>query len=99
MLRRPPGSTRTDTLFPYTTLFRTYALFLAKLALQVCELISVMDGNARRQLRVFELVRIVGNEQHGRDALSHELVDHVDRSEMSLHGLSARHRDRIVVEQ
>src|SRR3546814_14820743 len=22
MLRRPPGSTRTDTLFPYTTLFR-----------------------------------------------------------------------------
>src|SRR3546814_4369030 len=23
MLRRPPGSTRTDTLFPYTTLFRS----------------------------------------------------------------------------
>src|SRR3546814_9468322 len=27
MIRRPPGSTRTDTLFPYTTLFRSqYAL-------------------------------------------------------------------------
>src|SRR3546814_17971946 len=25
MIRRPPGSTRTDTLFPYTTLFRSYA--------------------------------------------------------------------------
>src|SRR3546814_3731049 len=25
MLRRPPGSTRTDTLFPYTTLFRSPA--------------------------------------------------------------------------
>src|SRR3546814_1422946 len=24
MIRRPPGSTRTDTLFPYTTLFRSY---------------------------------------------------------------------------
>src|SRR3546814_14562547 len=24
MMRRPPGSTRTDTLFPYTTLFRSY---------------------------------------------------------------------------
>src|SRR3546814_10236025 len=24
MLRRPPSSTRTDTLFPYTTLFRSY---------------------------------------------------------------------------
>src|SRR3546814_7281528 len=27
MLRRPPGSTRTDTLFPYTTLFRSPGLF------------------------------------------------------------------------
>src|SRR3546814_11026494 len=25
MIRRPPGSTRTDTLFPYTTLFRSDA--------------------------------------------------------------------------
>src|SRR3546814_2033242 len=25
MIRRPPGSTRTDTLFPYTTLFRAPA--------------------------------------------------------------------------
>src|SRR3546814_5708355 len=24
MIRRPPRSTRTDTLFPYTTLFRSY---------------------------------------------------------------------------
>src|SRR3546814_17949766 len=26
MMRRPPRSTRTDTLLPYTTLFRSYAL-------------------------------------------------------------------------
>src|SRR3546814_5471105 len=26
MIRRPPRSTRTDTLFPYTTLFRSYWL-------------------------------------------------------------------------
>src|SRR3546814_13512050 len=25
MIRRPPKSTRTDTLFPYTTLFRSFA--------------------------------------------------------------------------
>src|SRR3546814_14206151 len=29
MLRRPPRSTRTDTLFPYTTLFRSYGLACA----------------------------------------------------------------------
>src|SRR3546814_9961434 len=28
MLRRPPRSTRTDTLFPYTTLFRSLGLVL-----------------------------------------------------------------------
>src|SRR3546814_16739616 len=28
MIRRPPRSTRTDTLFPYTTLFRSLAHFL-----------------------------------------------------------------------
>src|SRR3546814_16337241 len=30
MIRRPPRSTRTDTLFPYTTLFRSYMDFAAK---------------------------------------------------------------------
>src|SRR3546814_16582924 len=28
MIRRPPRSTRTDTLFPYTTLFRSVSLLL-----------------------------------------------------------------------
>src|SRR3546814_12753453 len=28
MIRRPPRSTRTDTLFPYTTLFRSYRIEL-----------------------------------------------------------------------
>src|SRR3546814_8726581 len=32
MIRRPPRSTRTDTLFPYTTLFRSLVLCLAGLA-------------------------------------------------------------------
>src|SRR3546814_2033570 len=36
MIRRPPRSTRTDTLFPYTTLFRSWvAELLRDLALRV----------------------------------------------------------------
>src|SRR3546814_17360825 len=31
MIRRPPRSTRTDTLFPYTTLFRSGSRFAAAL--------------------------------------------------------------------
>src|SRR3546814_7917127 len=30
MIRRPPRSTRTDTLFPYTTLFRSDAILFGK---------------------------------------------------------------------
>src|SRR3546814_3459897 len=29
MIRRPPRSTRTDTLFPYTTLFRSWLFILS----------------------------------------------------------------------
>src|SRR3546814_6136598 len=32
MIRRPPSSTRTDTLFPYTTLFRSLICLLPLLA-------------------------------------------------------------------
>src|SRR3546814_20032514 len=32
MLRRPPRSTRTDTLFPYTTLFRSHTLRRGRIA-------------------------------------------------------------------
>src|SRR3546814_6723521 len=39
MIRRPPRSTRTDTLFPYTTLFRS---FLFDLILQVFHLITLL---------------------------------------------------------
>src|SRR3546814_2487977 len=31
MIRRPPRSTRTDTLFPYTTLFRSPDMYLGHL--------------------------------------------------------------------
>src|SRR3546814_9710334 len=33
MIRRPPRSTRTDTLFPYTTLFRSRGLMMASIEL------------------------------------------------------------------
>src|SRR3546814_8025903 len=43
MIRRPPRSTRTDTLFPYTTLFRSAAivLTLAAPSAQAAEIVPV----------------------------------------------------------
>src|SRR3546814_13329390 len=37
MLRRPPRSTRTDTLFPYTTLFRSYSRSIGVRVDRLCE--------------------------------------------------------------
>src|SRR3546814_19791098 len=45
MIRRPPRSTRTDTLFPYTTLFRSRCRRLARIRA------AGRDGLHRRRLR------------------------------------------------
>src|SRR3546814_18071399 len=47
MIRRPPRSTRTDTLFPYTTLFRSFC----QRADRLDEGIGCFGGQAERQWR------------------------------------------------
>src|SRR3546814_13903321 len=41
MIRRPPRSTRTDTLFPYTTLFRSPELANAAIAQGQADLVAI----------------------------------------------------------
>src|SRR3546814_9686208 len=55
MIRRPPRSTRTDTLFPYTTLFRSFLDLLAELRI---------GERAARGLRGAAEHR--GDEEHGK---------------------------------
>src|SRR3546814_17152660 len=50
MIRRPPRSTRTDTLFPYTTLFRSEAGLLVEQ-----ELVDRMAARQRRAQGVNEI--------------------------------------------
>src|SRR3546814_10534949 len=45
MIRRPPRSTRTDTLFPYTTLFRSRDQFLVAFPARTAE-IELRDQDA-----------------------------------------------------
>src|SRR3546814_18735459 len=42
MIRRPPRSTRTDTLFPYTTLFRSTTHYLEE-AQELCSRVAILD--------------------------------------------------------
>src|SRR3546814_2477779 len=54
MIRRPPRSTRTDTLFPYTTLFRSLGLDLAHLQCdQRAQCILVLTQCLRAQANGF----------------------------------------------
>src|SRR3546814_13032398 len=64
MIRRPPRSTRTDTLFPYTTLFRSRRTTLSKrlvdeLAMQRRDVLALhvaSDPGLALDIMVFTLV-------------------------------------------
>src|SRR3546814_7178633 len=75
-MRRPPRSTRTDTLFPYTTLFRS--LKLANPDIAVLHWVAVIL-NAERQL--FGMGRILGGLEPGRRTLKFGVVLNQHRSE------------------
>src|SRR3546814_10557211 len=62
MVRRPPRSTRTDTLFPYTTLFRSDPQRLARLDRR-----DLIPGEVQR--------RVKHAEEYGRAKVDSALVD------------------------
>src|SRR3546814_16235793 len=83
MIRRPPRSTRTDTLFPYTTLFRSKAnaFYLAKLPLKLQDtdpdytalyLANYLLGSSETS-RLWSRVRV-------QDGLSYDVRSHMDAS-------------------
>src|SRR3546814_11263475 len=54
MIRRPPRSTRTDTLFPYTTLFRSGAIVAVTLIYRQ-RVWTLLTGLADRETRNYAL--------------------------------------------
>src|SRR3546814_4644400 len=53
MIRRPPRSTRTDTLFPYTTLFRSCTTFPLRGASVCCEVIPGVDRRSAGHIDLY----------------------------------------------
>src|SRR3546814_8738655 len=66
MIRRPPRSTRTDTLFPYTTLFRSMP--------QVKDAISTTLRGRREQLMRAAYVASLRNDAEVRNYLADNIV-------------------------
>src|SRR3546814_11651048 len=71
MIRRPPRSTRTDTLFPYTTLFRSQLVAHIGEELAFCP--AGFLGLAERGLDAALLAILVGDVA-ARAAVAHETV-------------------------
>src|SRR3546814_7522847 len=69
MLRRPPRSTRTDTLFPYTTLFRSIACIGCE-GLEAADAFSssfaLASASASMTVRFSALLCTLGDEVDGR---------------------------------
>src|SRR3546814_15900417 len=81
MLRRPPGSTRTDTLFPYTTLFRSDARYAAFGDRRVEHpRLAILLLEARRGAEdAAEIADILAKHGHHRVALHRDIHRRVDR--------------------
>src|SRR3546814_15107636 len=60
MIRRPPRSTRTDTLFPYTTLFRSPAEHVVEILAPALEIRIVHAGKYCRQAIALQLECVLG---------------------------------------
>src|SRR3546814_5191163 len=51
MIRRPPRSTRTDTLFPYTTLFRSFIRSFGVKSGELAQFRNEIRANLERELK------------------------------------------------
>src|SRR3546814_12015964 len=66
MIRRPPRSTRTDTLFPYTTLFRSDVLIWAASQIVEAENLGLRTSRFLR-FTPYQLLMATGRETGARD--------------------------------
>src|SRR3546814_10506844 len=79
MIRRPPRSTRTDTLFPYTTLFRSSGISHSRINIEVDErgtVVTVIEGQAELDqapasmlVSASEQLVVLPNGEHYKNAL------------------------------
>src|SRR3546814_9543339 len=79
MIRRPPRSTRTDTLFPYTTLFRSSASratgsTIAQCLIQSCERLVAAGQTQAKPARIII-------EWTGQDGMARKIIEENGRSE------------------
>src|SRR3546814_1731570 len=79
MIRRPPRSTRTDTLFPYTTLFRSLSLFytdLDRTKIEVREIEKMGRKSVDSNMLFIDGLRIPIQDRIGEEGKGFEYILH-----------------------
>src|SRR3546814_3268413 len=64
MIRRPPRSTRTDTLFPYTTLFRSSGMAARLARRSMIVLLTEFTDATSAEFLVQSAARLMRSEEH-----------------------------------
>src|SRR3546814_11232633 len=76
MIRRPPRSTRTDTLFPYTTLFRSHAGQLTERIIDLLgDLVRIFVCEDQHVVGIAEVAVDAGDGANGIVKLLHRQFD------------------------
>src|SRR3546814_15750530 len=89
MIRRPPRSTRTDTLFPYTTLFRSVASADDRHALALVQRAVAVRAIRHAVITVLALARHVDftptrtRRQNNRLAFKHAAISQLDFNQLA----------------
>src|SRR3546814_14897283 len=86
MIRRPPRSTRTDTLFPYTTLFRSAIEQNIGVSIPLPQLAQSLGISSRQLQRRFESDIGISVREYRRNlqlSRAKWLVEHTDRDRKS----------------
>src|SRR3546814_1029237 len=81
MVRRPPRSTRTDTLFPYTTLFRSYLRFAFAAEPVRHDPVRPLDDGIMRALWMTPAELQAENDRHRSPLVWRVVADFLSRSE------------------
>src|SRR3546814_6618731 len=100
MLRRPPRSTRTDTLFPYTALFRSHHAHVLEHAGVVGVVVAAVEAVGALDLRFTGRAARLRGARAGADrgaAQQHEAAPLADRIDVAgaFHALAAGEHDRL----
>src|SRR3546814_4762412 len=94
MIRRPPISTRTDTLFPYTTLFRSTGISGGRIQIDINRIFEQII----RGVGIYDLRSYLPERSCGRPRDNFSLILREDRPLLSLHrrnsGICLRHRSQ-----